>query len=175
MTRFRTLAALLGAIGFITWLGSAQAQDDLKIGFVNMQLLMANAPQTQAANKKLQEEFAPRQAELQSLQEDLQEKLETYNRDSSVMGEAERTQLERELQQGDRDLKRRQDELQEDLNFRQNELLEQLQSSVIGRVQAYLKDEGYDIVLTNAVYVSDAIDITDDVLQAISNDAAGSK
>jgi outer membrane protein len=165
------LVPSVGAILLVAVLGPAHAQSDFKIGFVNMQFVIQNAPQTQAANKKLQEEFAPRQAALKSMQEDLQEKLDTYNRDSSVMGEAERTQLERELQQGDRDLKRRQDELQEDLNFRQNEILNQLQATLIGRVQSYVESEGYDVVLTSVVYVDEALDITQEVLQALSDEA----
>jgi Skp family chaperone for outer membrane proteins len=47
-----------------------------------------------------------------------------------------------------------------------------LQNSVGRAVQAYVEGEGYDLVLTQAVYVSDAIDITEEVLTAISPPAS---
>ncbi|MDX1562351.1 MAG: OmpH family outer membrane protein, partial [Gammaproteobacteria bacterium] len=132
------------------------------------------APQTVELQQRLRDEFAPREADLLAFQAELQRKAETFNRDAPVMGEAERTALERELQQGQRDLQRRDTELREDLNYRQNELLTELQRNIVQRVQNYADAEGYDLIVTDVVYVSDNIDITEAVLAAISSGAGAS-
>jgi outer membrane protein len=150
----------------------AAAQSNLRIGYVNVNYLLQNAPQTRAVDQKLRDEFGPREADLQLLQQELQTKLENYQRDASVLSEAERLAQERELQQGDRDLQRRASELQEDANIRQQELLNELQANFARRVQAFAVAQGFDLIVTNVLYASDAINITEQVFQAISADAS---
>jgi outer membrane protein len=150
----------------------ASAQGDLKIGFVNVPYIIQNAPQTAVLERRLRNEFAERQAELESAIESWQESGAEFERDADVMAAEERTERERDLTARGRELERRQEDLQEDINFRQNELLNELQNSVGRAVQAYVEGEGYDLVLTQAVYVSDAIDITEEVLTAISPPAS---
>jgi outer membrane protein len=168
MTRKRLYALALGAALSLSALTPLQAQTDLRIGFVNVPYLIQNAPQTAALNERLRSEFAPREAELQTMAEGLQEKLDMFERDASVMGESERAALEREIREGDRDLQRRQSELQEDFSIRQEELLGELQNIIARQVQTYADGQGYDLIFANVVYASDAVDITEDVLAAIS-------
>lgn len=165
-----TLALCLAGLA----LGAAQAQaQDIRIGVVNMSRLIEQAPQAQAIMAELRDEFAPRQRDLVAMQTELQEKQETYQRDASVMGAEERANLEREIRDGTRELQRADTELREDLNIRQNEELANLQRSVVQRVQSYARDEGYDLILYEAVYASDDVDITAGVLAALQDDSGG--
>jgi outer membrane protein len=116
---------------------------------------------------KLRDEFAPRQRDLVAMQTELQEKQETFQKDSSVMSEAERSALEREIRDGLRDLQRADNQLREDVNIRQNEELGTLQRTLVQQVQAYVQNAGYDLVVTDVVYVSDGINITADVIAAL--------
>ena len=163
-----TIAVLLAALT----VGATHAQaQDISIGVVNMSRLIEQAPQAQAIMAQLRDEFAPRQRELLAMQTELQEKQETYQRDASVMGASERATLEREIRDGQRELQRADNELREDLNIRQNEELANLQRSVVQRVQAYAEAEGYDLVLYEAVYASEDVDITAGVLAALQADS----
>jgi Skp family chaperone for outer membrane proteins len=83
------------------------------------------------------------------------------------MGEAERSALEREIRDGQRDLQRADTELREDFNIRQNEELNVLQRTLVRQVQEFVRNAGYDLVVTDVVYVSPAIDITDEVIAAL--------
>jgi outer membrane protein len=104
----------------------------------------------------------------------LKTKQETYQRDASVMGEAERAQLEREIRDGQRDLQRADTELREDLNIRQNEEIAELNRLIVTEVQTYARNEGYDLILYEAVYASEAVDITAAVLAALQGGGAQS-
>jgi outer membrane protein len=155
-------------IGALVFAASTSAQvEDLKVGVVSVNQLLEQAPQFRAAMQALQEEFAPRQRELVALQRSMQEKQETYERDGAIMAEAERLNLEREIRDGQRDFAREQGDLNEDANIRQNEELSSLQRSLLQEVQNFARTAGYDLVVADALYFSSAIDITDDVLEAL--------
>jgi outer membrane protein len=147
--------------------GTARAQSNIKIGVVNMPQLIEQAPQSQAVTAQLRAEFAPRQRELTTMQTELQTKQDTYQRDASVMGAEERANLEREIRDGQRDLQRADNELREDFNIRQNEELTNLQRAIVELVRTYARDQGYDLVLYEAVYASQAVDITAAVLASL--------
>ncbi len=165
----KTRVAGLAAVGAMLLLGmqSAGAQSAPRIGYVNFPRIVDQAPQTEQLMTKLRDEFAPRQRELVAMQTALQEKQETYQTDSAVMGESERVALEREIRDETRDLQRANTELQEDFNIRQNEELAVLQRTLVQQVQEYVRNEGYDLVVTDVVYVSGALDITEDVIAAL--------
>ena len=168
MTKMQTVVMSLGAVMLLA-AGAVQAQSDLKIGFVNLQAIIQNAPQIPEINSQLRDEFASRDADLQAMQEDYTEKFETYERDAEVMAAAERTTLERELTQMRRDIERRGAELQEDLQIRQNELVQALQVDIVQKVQAWADLNDYDLIVTDAVFVSEAVDISAQVYEAIAD------
>ncbi|MEO1244465.1 MAG: OmpH family outer membrane protein [Pseudomonadota bacterium] len=145
----------------------ASAQE-LRIGVVNVPLLMDRAPQTKSAMDALQEEFAPRQREILAKQTELRELVEKAQKDGDVMSETERGALERSVRDLQREVTRLDTEFREDLNLRQNEELGKLQRSLLTEVQAYAQGEGYDIVVGDGVlYASNAANITEEVLRAI--------
>ena len=158
-----TALALLSAV--FTLPAAAQ---DLKIGVVNVSLLMDRAPQTKAAMDALQEEFAPRQREILAKQTELQEQVEKAQKDAAVMSETERRNAEKTVRDLQREVQRLDTEFREDLNLRQNEELAKLQRSILQEVQTYAQAEGYDIVVGDGVlFASTAANITEEVLRAV--------
>ena len=146
---------------------SATAQD-LKIGVVNIPVLMQRAPQATVAMDALQEEFAPRQREVLAKQKEFEDLSEKVQRDVAVMGETERRNAEKELRDLQREVARLQNEFQEDLNLRRNEELGNLQRALLKEVQEYAQSAGFDLVVGDGVlYASNAINITESVLKAM--------
>jgi outer membrane protein len=156
------VAALLLAVAL-----PATAQE-LKIGVVNVPLLMDRAPQTKAAMDALQEEFAPRQREILAKQTELQELVEKAQKDAAVMSETERRNAEKSVRDLQREVQRLETEFREDLNLRQNEELGRLQRAILAEVQTFAQAQGYDIVVGDGVlFASTAANITEEVLRAI--------
>ena len=147
--------------------GAVNAQSALKIGVINVGRLLEQSPQAESVTKKLQDEFAPRQRDIQAMQKKLQDQQDRFQKDSQVMGEEERTALERQIRDGQRDLQRMQNEYLEDLNVRRNEEVGKLQRDVLVKVQDYARAQKYDLVLGDAIFVSTALDITDQVLAVL--------
>ena len=149
--------------------GAASAQGNLKIGVINVGKLLENAPQAKVVSDKLQKEFEPRQQAIVAKRKKLQDSQEAFQKDQAVMGEEERLNLERTIQNTQRDLQRDENEYLEDLNARRNEELGRLQREVLQRVQAYAAAQKYDLVLADAIYVSGAVDITQAVITALQS------
>jgi len=145
----------------------ASAQE-LRIGVVNIQALMEQAPQTKAAMDALQEEFAPRQREFIAKQKEFDDLQTKAQKDVAVMGETERRNAEKDLRDLQREVTRLQNEFREDLNLRQNEELGKLQRSLLKEVQDFAEQEGYDLIVGDGVlFASSAVNITNSVLQAV--------
>jgi len=69
---------------------SQQASAEIKIGYVDFQKLMAEAPQVKNAMQALQNEFGPRQRELLAMQNDLKARDEKLAKEGAIMAEADR-------------------------------------------------------------------------------------
>ena len=154
------------------------AAQEVKIGVVNIPVLLDRAPQTKAVMDALQEEFAPRQREFLAKQKELEDLAQKVQKDVAVMGESERRSAQDNLRELQREVQRLQAEFREDLDRRQNEELANLQRSLLKEVQDYAQAQGYDLVVGDGVlFASTAVNITEDVLRAVeaSFQAQGSR
>lgn len=169
------LAAVLGAIILVVaplLSSTAVAQvKPLKIGFVNVQRLLIESPQAEAANKALNNEFAPRQRDLVAKQKAFKDRADKFQKDGAVMGEDERRNTENDLRRDERELSRQVDELREDLNNRKNEELGKLRIDVLREIEGFAKQGGYDLIISDALYVTPSLDVTSQVLQALKSRA----
>ena len=161
--------ALLALAAAMAPVAGVTAQAQLKIGFVNVSRLLAEAPQAQAASAALENEFAARRRDLENQQKELKTREEKLQKDGAVMAENERRNAEKALRDGQRELARKQNEFLEDLNVRRNEALGQLQRAVVQEIQAYAKTAGFDMIVADALYASPALDITTQVLTALQS------
>ena len=146
---------------------AAQAQD-LKIGVVSLQVVVERAPQTKAVMDALREEFAPVEREILAKQKEIEDLQTKVQKDLAVMGETERRNAEKNLRDLQRDFQRLRTEYQEDSNLRRNEEFGVLQRSILNEVQDYAAQQGYDLIVGDGVlYVSSALNITEEVLRAV--------
>ena len=157
---FFVLAVLLTA--------SITSHAELKIGFVQVDKILQEAPQTIESNKKLEKEFSSRTDKLKSDVKSLKEREGSFTKDVLTMKESEREAKEKALSQVRVDVQRKERELREDINIRRNEELAGLQEQINKAVTSVAKAESFDLVLYNGVaYASEKIDITDKILKSL--------
>jgi outer membrane protein len=161
------LKAVAAAALVVLFVLPASAQD-VKIGVVNVPVLMDRAPQAQAAMAALEEEFQPRQREIIAKQKEFEDLSTKVQRDIAVMGETERRTAEKDLRDLQRDVTRMQSEFRDDLNLRRNEELGKLQRILLQEVTAFAQTAGFDMVLGDGVlFASPSVNITELVLQSM--------
>ena len=152
---------------FILFTSSA-AFADLKVGFVQVDKILQEAPQTLESNKKLEKEFSTRTEKLKADVKILKDKEANFSKEALTMKDSERATKEKTLAQLRVDIQRNERELREDINIRRNEELGGLQDQINKAVTAVSKAEGYDLVVYNGVaYASEKIDITEKILKSL--------
>jgi outer membrane protein len=151
-------------------LSLAHAQSDMKIGFVSIAKILNSAPQADAASKRLEREFAPRQKGLVEAQNSLRRLEERLAKDGAVMGDSQRRSLESDIRNQARELKRTSDEFREDFNLRRNEELGRFQKQVLDVINSVAREEGFDLVVNDGatLYASSRVDVTDKVLRRLT-------
>lgn len=156
---------LVSCLGLIS--GSVSAADT-KLGFVNVEQILKDAPQTAESGKKLEKEFSGRSQELERMSRQIKDQESSLDKDSLTMSETDRRNKERDLSNLKIEFQRKQRELREDVNLRKNEELGALQDRINKAVTAVAEAEGYDLVIYSGVaYSSKKADITDKVLKSL--------
>ena len=140
---------------------------DTKIGFVNTERLLREAPLSVTAQKKLEKEFAARDQELRKLAKQARDLQAQLDKDGVTMSDSERKAKERDLGNLNRDLQRQGREFREDLNLRRNEELGQIQERARKVIQDIARAEKYDLIVEQAVFVDPKSDITGRVMKAL--------
>jgi outer membrane protein len=142
-----------------------------RIGFVNSQKIVNEAPQAARAKKRIEKDFEKRDQELQKMAKDLKVMQDALEKNSVTMADSERRTKEREFNDLNRDFQRRQREFREDLSQRQNEEMAAIFDRVNKVIRQIAEAEKYDIIFQDAVYASPRIDITEKVLKALNDSA----
>ena len=163
LRRALLLVALTAAAPFLV---SAQ---DVKIGFVNTERILRESGPAIRAGKKLEGEFAKKQAELQRLADQLKRVQDDLEKNGLTMSEAQRRAKEREFNDLNRDLQRRDRDFRDEVNQRRNEETAQLVDQANRIIKLIAEQEKYDVILqaTDALILNTKVDITDRVMKAL--------
>lgn len=127
------------------------AHAEQKIGFVATGPVLAQMAQKAKVSDKLRAEFKDQIAAIERIEKKMKEGLEKLKRDGELMSESKRTELQRDLQSLDADLKLKVSNLREDERKRsaeeQRKLIEKLQKAI----DSLAKKENYDLILDRQV------------------------
>lgn len=146
--------------------------DNIKIGIVNSEKILRESAPAIAAQERLEKEFLPRDKRIKAMAEQakaLQDRLDMQN---SKLDESTQHDLERDLANISRDYQRAQRQMREDLNLRQNEEYSIILEQTNQAIKKIAETERYDLILQlqDAVYRSERIDITEQVIKALEAD-----
>lgn len=157
---------------------AVQAAEASSVGYVDVQYLIDNSPQAQAATEDLEKQFGPKQEELRQKQQEFQRLQQQLQKDGLVMSESEREQMETRMRELKRDIQRGQEAFREELNIQRNNALSEVRDAVMKAVRNLAEEEGYDLVVGQGVlHASDAVNLTDRVLERMKEQfkASGSE
>src|SRR6266403_2378203 len=172
MSTFNRSVPFLGlCLGLALMSGPANAE--IKMGVVNFQKLLEDAPQTKTAMQALENEFAPRRRELLTMQNDLKARDDKLQKEGAVMSEADRAKAEKTLRDQQREFSRKAGEFQDDASTRRNEEIGKVQRYLVTEIQAYANAQGFDLVLGDGVFFAKGpLDITANVLAVLATKPA---
>ncbi|MEE8349916.1 MAG: OmpH family outer membrane protein [Acidobacteriota bacterium] len=163
----RTAAALVGplVIGSLVATGLGQ---NIKIGFVNTIEVLYGTEEGKVELEKLNQFGTEKQNELVSEGSTLQQLQEQYSAQQASLNALTRAEMEREIQDLDLKLKRRQEDIQLEFNELQNELLERMSEKIREIIGEYAPENGFGVIFLRnegQTYVDSSLDITADIVQ----------
>jgi outer membrane protein len=141
---------------------------EIKIGYVVVEKVLKDAPQTASSNKKLEKEFKSRTDDLQKKVKAIQSQEKDFKKNSLTMSETERQKAQKKIQNSKIDIQRIERELREDIDIRRREEIGKLQQQINKSIEELAEKEKYDLILYQGVaYASKGIDITNDLIKAL--------
>lgn len=142
------------------------AKEVQKMGYINTERVYRESTQALAINEILQKEFAERRTHLQALAKEgvaIEEALAITK--NTVK---KQRQLQAEYQKKQREYAFLQQQLSEDYSLRRNEEFAALQYRANQVISDLAREEGYDVILQDVVYIHKKFDITDKVIDALN-------
>jgi outer membrane protein len=153
------------------WGCNAVLAEEIKIGVVDTERVLAESAPAVRALRKIEKEFLPRDQELKKMASQAKTLQDLLEKEGPSMPEAERRNKERDLAALNREYQRAQRQMREDLSLRQNDEVATLQLTATKVIQVIAETEKFDLILPlrDLVYRSQRIDITEKVIKALAD------
>ncbi|MFL6659593.1 MAG: OmpH family outer membrane protein [Massilia sp.] len=148
-------------------MAQAQTTAPTRIGYIRIERLMAESKLAKAADAKIDGEFSKRQKVILDSIARFKAMSDKFDSEASSIAEPERTKRARELIDMDKDLQRAQREYKEDLVQRRNEERDAIGAKAYKAIEQIAEQEHLDVVLQEAAWASNRIDLTDKVIKAL--------
>ena len=181
------LIAVGGAVA--AWVGvpttsaqTAAAPAPVRVGFVDIQRVLARSSAGVAAREQLEKEKAAMQRQVDAQRGDIEKLRDELEKKGQLLSVDARREKQEQLERKVRDARRLVDDLQGTLQKKEEALLAKVLQDVSGLIQKVSKDRGFGLVLerqpSSILYATPESDLTDDVLRAYDDEtkkAAGKK
>lgn len=137
----------------------------VKLGFVNVDRILRESLSAKRAQSKLENEFAKREKDLQSMVLDLKKSVELFEKEAPSLSELQRSNRQKWIANQNAIFEKNKREFTEDLNARRNEELANVLKVANDAVRSAALAVGYSMVVQEAVFVDSKFDITSEVLK----------
>ena len=126
---------------------TVNAQDKLKIGYINSQELLSAMPESDSAQKKIESLAKEHESALDEMTVEFNKKYEAYNKNMSTFSELVKASKEAELQDLQNRIQTFQQTAQEDLQKKRAELFKPVQDKALKAVSQVAEENGFTYIL----------------------------
>lgn len=143
-----------------------------KVGIVSIQDAIANTNEGKKELEALQQKFSPRQAALQSQNDDLENLKKQLQAQGDKLSDEERNNRVRAATEKQKTLQRNYEDFQGEVQAAEQEILNRLGKKMLDVLEKYAKDNGYAVVMdvsnpqTPVLYANPATNITKPLIEA---------
>jgi outer membrane protein len=171
--KIRAILPLMAAAAF-SFAPAALAQagaPPTKIRVMDMRAAIVGTAEAKADVAQLQSQFAPQQAQMESLNKQIDELARKLQAGTNTLSEEEKARLTRTGQMLQSQYKRASDQLEEQSNAAQQDMVDGIGRKMMDLVETYAKENGLDFVLTSSadslgvLYKAPNMDVTQDIVK----------
>jgi outer membrane protein len=165
----------------------SQDVSSIKIGVVDMNKLLQEAPQYQDMQSAIEEEFAPKVRDIEAKESAFNESREKLQKDNLALSNDERQNATLKLTSDQRELEYLAKSFQEDRNNRIQIETNKIIVETINVVNKFGRDNGYDLIINEGrisqntilnggtLYKGASVDITNDIAKVLEKNFQESK
>ena len=158
---------VLATFGF----SAAAAAADIKVGVINMGVLLQKSPQAQNATAEMTKKFDARKKDLIAEQDEIKNLQDNLSKNGATMTSSQVQDEQSRLDEKQRDFSRKSGDFQDDYNMERNAQLSKLQQDVMKATQEFAQAQKYSLILAEGVaYADNTVDVTDQVLAQMTKD-----
>ncbi|HAP36419.1 MAG TPA: molecular chaperone Skp [Bacteroidetes bacterium] len=167
MKKILMIAVLLSVVPFV--------YTQTKMAYINSATVMEQLTEAQDAQKQIDALSQQWQADLNQMANDMQKKVEDYDKRKLIMSDKRRSEVEKELQDLDKkivDFRNQKFGTNGELFTKQNELMKPIQENIFKAVKDVADEEGYDYVVdrsssTLLLFANNKHDLTQKIIQKL--------
>lgn len=168
MKRLPFVLALIAMLAIAT---GARAQSTPRIGYINSQQIMEEAPGAQAAQQAWQQEMTTIRTEVQQMGQEIQRMVAEYQQQELTLSQEAKAQRQAAIQERQAEYEERVQELQNQAEQRQQELLQPFMEQINGVIEEIRAEGDYAFIFdasTGAIISADpTLDLTEEVLRRL--------
>ena len=179
MARYISTRVLSLALVLVLGISAARAQAPAagaaagtKVGIVSIQDAIANTNEGKKELEALQQKFAPRQAALQTQNDELENLKKQLQTQSDKLSDEERNSRVRSATEKQKSLQRSAEDFQNEVQTAEQEILNRLGKKMLDVLEKYARDNGFAVVMdvsnpqTPVLYANPGTNITKNLIDA---------
>lgn len=157
--------------------GAPAQQTGLKIGYINSQSILDEAPGAQAARDQFNQEMEGVRAEVQQMGQQLDEMIQQYEQQQLTLSPQAKEQREQEILAKRQEYQARVQELEDQADQRQQELVKPVMDRITQVIEAIRAEGGYalifDVAAGSIIAADESLDLTAEVLRRLNAQPGG--
>jgi outer membrane protein len=141
----------------------------MKLGFVDLQMVITQSKEGQAAMNTVKVEAAEKQKEIGAKEAEIKQMDADLQKQAAALSDAAKKDREEEIRRKLRDLKRVTEDFNRDLAKREGDMVNDLLKDLTTVIRDYGKEKGFSLIVekgqSGVIYGSDAADLTKEILE----------
>jgi len=140
-----------------------------KVGLVNIQEAILSTAEGKKSMADLQKKYQPRQQEIQKQNQDIQAITDQLQKQAATLSDDEQRNLNRQLEEKQKLLKRTQEDAQADFGADRDEMFRRIGQKMVKVIQDFAPKNGYSLVIGSdqvpIYYAATEVDLTDQIVK----------
>lgn len=161
--------AVIACSALLGWAARVSAAQAIRIGVVDVQMVLNQSERGKAAKQKLDQEMAARQKDLDAKQQEVMKLQTDFEKQAPLLSEQAKRDRSESIQRKVRDVRRLAEDANREIEKRVREAEMDVTREIFGVIQEYGKDQGFTIIFTpdprTVAYSSSAVDITTEIIK----------
>ena len=150
------------------WAQSSSSSGTLKIGFIDSLAVLYGTQEGQQEIARVEQFIEDRQKEYDSRVEELGKQQQQFQAQQRTLNPQTQAEMQRKLENEERELRRFQEDIQLEMNTRRDDLLGKVGEKIQGIINEYAQKQSFGAIFLRSeaqVYVAPSLDFTQEIIR----------